>query len=917
MPFQIHNARTHLPTLGRPTKTLAKVLLSRLAFSISAAPGKLTQSMAQWLALPIILTGCTIWSASSTALKPQTTTATGTTLIGRALLPAATFAKGPVSGQYLGKTTINGQALPFASQPVQGFSAMLDNHDGSFLAMTDNGYGALENSADFHLRVYTIRPDFQGQSAWSSINTHQPATDNVKIESFFELRDPQQHIPFAITQHFSRERILTGADFDIESMQRSTDGTLWFGDEFGPFLLHTDAQGVVLEPPISLPDFAHAGQTIRSPQNPFNEEGATLRIMNAVRYHAQQHGNQQPPVFSPHHVLLALPETASGMADESNPARLSNNPDHPNHHYARGQHPQPGLIAAASDIFELVQIKAAGYPVITWTVNDPVRMQALLQAGVSGMISDRPDLLWQVLSQFEQGKLLDEHGLIDPQRFDAQGHRGGRDLRPENTLPAFEVALDNLMNTIETDSGISADGVPMLMHDPYLQASKCRRLDGQPYLATHEQLIKNLTQHELQTRFICDKLIRGASQRNDPSLSPVANLLAKRKGYHSIYLMPSLQDLFDLVQVYADYYQHGAGKSHPQARLRALNAQRVRFNIETKINPRQDTDQHGRSYRDRTVAYDIMADALIKVITSNGMQTRADIQSFDFRTLLHVQTKASAIRTVYLFGDAPIYDDPRQTDDGTNLQDEHGANTPWLAGLPWPYRSTKIGQPFRAQRSGGFEGMAINPDGSRLYPMLELALTGDDPKTLLIHEFEISTRRYTGRQFKYRLDERGSNIGDFILFNEHEGLVLERDNSQGDLHGFKKVFLIKLGKAGEYVQKTELVDLLRIADPQSAGSQGQTGDVGLSNTIDNPASSTIGGTTHKIFAMPFVTIESMVVLDEQTIAIANDNNFPSSIGRHINSQQADDTEMILIHLPTPLTLVRPMPKLKEAPTQGN
>ncbi|MFX8848669.1 esterase-like activity of phytase family protein, partial [Acinetobacter baumannii] len=83
-----------------------------------------------------------------------------------------------------------------------------------------------------------------------------------------------------ITQHFSRERILTGADFDIESMQRTTDGTLWFGDEFGPFLLHTDAQGVVLEPPISLPDFAHAGQTIRSPQNPFNEEGATLRIMN-------------------------------------------------------------------------------------------------------------------------------------------------------------------------------------------------------------------------------------------------------------------------------------------------------------------------------------------------------------------------------------------------------------------------------------------------------------------------------------------------------------------------------------------------------------------------------------------------------------------------------------------------------------
>ena len=47
------------------------------------------------------------------------------------------------------------------------------------------------------------------------------------------------------------------------------------------------------------------------------------------------------------------------------------------------------------------------------------------------------------------------------------------------------------------------------------------------------------------------------------------------------------------------------------------------------------------------------------------------------------------------------------SDDGTNLQDEDGENTPWLAGMFWPYRSTALSNPFRAQRSGGFEGMAL------------------------------------------------------------------------------------------------------------------------------------------------------------------------------------------------------------------
>src|SRR5690349_22163598 len=65
---------------------------------------------------------------------------------------------------------LNGQQFPLLNkQPVQGFSALLDNGDGSFMGMLDNGYGALENSSDFHLRVRSEerRVGKECRSRWS------------------------------------------------------------------------------------------------------------------------------------------------------------------------------------------------------------------------------------------------------------------------------------------------------------------------------------------------------------------------------------------------------------------------------------------------------------------------------------------------------------------------------------------------------------------------------------------------------------------------------------------------------------------------------------------------------------------------------------------------------------------------------
>jgi hypothetical protein len=133
--------------------------------------------------------------------------------------------------------------------------------------MSDNGFGAKANSADYVLRVYRIDPDFR---------TAQGGSGVISVESFIELSDPEDLIPFPIVAEMTNypgttipvdariqaQRLLTGGDFDIESMRMAHDGTLWFGDEFGPFLLHTDATGKVLEAPVSLPG-------VMSPQNPF------------------------------------------------------------------------------------------------------------------------------------------------------------------------------------------------------------------------------------------------------------------------------------------------------------------------------------------------------------------------------------------------------------------------------------------------------------------------------------------------------------------------------------------------------------------------------------------------------------------------------------------------------------------------
>ena len=63
---------------------------------------------------------------------------------------------------------------------------------------------------------------------------------------------------------------------------------------------------------------------------------------------------------------------------------------------------------------------------------------------------------------------------------------------------------------------------------------------------------------------------------------------------------------------------------------------------------------------------------------------------------------------------------------------------------------------------------------------------------------------HTRNQFYYKMDDLNHAIGDFTVINDHEFLVIERDGSQGDLNGFKKIFKIDLNNldGAGFVDKT-------------------------------------------------------------------------------------------------------------------
>ncbi|HTD91443.1 MAG TPA: glycerophosphodiester phosphodiesterase [Burkholderiales bacterium] len=205
--------------------------------------------------------------------------------------------------------------------------------------------------------------------------------------------------------------------------------------------------------------------------------------------------------------------------------------------------------------------------------------------------------------------------IAQPRILDIQGHRGARGLLPENTLPAFACALSIGVTTLELDCAITRDGVVVVSHDSTLNPDITRNADGH-WITRADLAISQFTFDELQHFDV---------GRINPASEYAARFAHQQANDGS--RMPKLDDVFALAR-------------------RAGN-DAVLFNIETKISP---------LHPERTAAPDVFAAMLIKVIQNKGLEHRAVVQSFDWRTLAVVQQEAPEIATAYLSAQQPFMD---------------------------------------------------------------------------------------------------------------------------------------------------------------------------------------------------------------------------------------------------------------------
>lgn len=211
--------------------------------------------------------------------------------------------------------------------------------------------------------------------------------------------------------------------------------------------------------------------------------------------------------------------------------------------------------------------------------------------------------------------------------FDLQGHRGARGLLPENTLPAFQKAIDLGVDTIECDMAITKDGVVVIHHDLYLNPDTTRGPDGN-WLGEKNPAISELTFAELQ-KYDVGRLKPGTEYaKTFKDQQPVDGTR-----------IPKLSDLFDLVK------KSGNTK--------------IGFDCETKVS----------ADRAATRPPEEFARMAIAEIRKAGMATRTMVQSFDWSTLQAIQKEAPEIRTMYLSS-------PR-----TLALAADGTPSPWLAGF--------------------------------------------------------------------------------------------------------------------------------------------------------------------------------------------------------------------------------------------
>jgi hypothetical protein len=184
----------------------------------------------------------------------------------------------------------------------------------------------------------------------------------------------------------------------------------------------------------------------------------------------------------------------------------------------------------------------------------------------------------------------------------------------------------------------------------------------------------------------------------------------------------------------------------------------------------------------------------------------------------------------------------------------------------------------RLPHSRGLEAMDLAGDNKTLVSILEGTVGGDATDTLRVQRYDTVAGKWLGPTLIYVLDADTTSVTDLSLIEGNRFVVIERDSHQGDAARAKRVYSIDLDRAlpGKPLPKKLVIDLLAIGNAR-----------GLAVTAPGAP-----------FRFPYLTTESIQILDRRHVVIVNDNNYPATGGRGVSVKDA--TEWIWLELANPL-----------------
>lgn len=245
-----------------------------------------------------------------------------------------------------------------------------------------------------------------------------------------------------------------------------------------------------------------------------------------------------------------------------------------------------------------------------------------------------------IYSGFNTIDISTTYAKVNYDVFDLEAHRGGRDVRPENTLYSYAYAIELGATSIECDMQLTKDGQIVMSHNPILNSDITRDENGN-YIENNKYDIRLMTVDELK------KFDVGVM---DPNCGEYYDLHGKTQFTYDAKI-PTLEELMQLIQSYGD--------------------KNIVLNIETKSYP----DPASAGYKNNADPKKFV-EVFNNIVKKYDMEDRVVLQSFDWQTLIEMKKLNPNISTSALWQKQPSWGR-----DSESLRRYEKKKSPWLGGL--------------------------------------------------------------------------------------------------------------------------------------------------------------------------------------------------------------------------------------------